>query len=168
MVGENLSKLLDKYLIVHQTGAAEEFKDFEKLSILKDGVNNDKRKRYTLSRFFSPQDTGSIIKSASLIVSRAGINTVSELIVLNKPALLIPIPKTSGNEQLENAEFLKNLGLGEVYEQKELTAEKFLNAINDIMDNLDRYKLNSGKKHYPRNAASKIIEVIYASAKANN
>jgi UDP-N-acetylglucosamine--N-acetylmuramyl-(pentapeptide) pyrophosphoryl-undecaprenol N-acetylglucosamine transferase len=168
LVGENLSKLLEKYLVVHQTGSAEEFKDFEKLTILKEGVNNDKRKRYSLSKFFSPQDTGSIIKAASLIVSRAGINTVSELIILKKPAILIPIPKTSGNEQLENAHFFKNLGLGEVLEQKDLTPEKFLEEINDIMNNLDKYKINSGKVHYPRSAAAKIIEVIYASAKTHN
>jgi len=81
----------------------------EKLSILKDGVNNDKRQRYTLSKFFSPQETGAIMKAASIVVSRSGINTVSELIVLQKPALLIPIPKTSANEQVENAMFFEKI-----------------------------------------------------------
>ncbi len=168
LIGENLSSLLDKYLIVHQTGAAQEFKDFEKLSILKEGVNNDKRNRYTLSRFFNPEETGSIMRASSLVIGRAGINTVSELIVLNKPGFLIPIPQSSGNEQVNNANFLKDLGLGEVFEQKDLTTGKFLIAVNQMVGNIEIYKINSNKKHYPKNAAQKIIEVVYASAKTTN
>ncbi len=168
LVGENLSNLLEKFIVVHQVGASEEFRDYEKLSILKEGVNNDKRQRYTLSKFFSPQETGAIMKAASVVVARSGINTVSELIVLQKPALLIPIPKTSANEQMENAIFFEKSGLGEVIEQKDLNPGVFLDKLNRMVKNIDKYKLNSSKSHFPKNAAAKIVEIIYASSKSSN
>ena len=48
----------------------------------------------------------------SLCVSRAGSNTVFELLSLNIPTLLIPLPKAeSRGDQLQNAEYFYNKGL---------------------------------------------------------
>ncbi len=168
MVSGVLAKLLDKYSLIHQVGAAQEFKDFEKLSILKEGLNNNKRGKYILSKFFSPEEVGSVMKSASLIISRSGINTISELIFLEKPAYLIPLPVSQKDEQMKNALFLKNLGLGEIGQQKSLTPQLFISQISSMMQNLSKYKLKSTATHFPKNAASKIVKVIYASSKNSN
>lgn len=168
MVSGVLAKLLDKYSLIHQVGGAREFKDFEKLSILKEGLNNNKREKYILSKFFSPEEVGSVMKSASLVISRSGINTISELIFLEKPTYLIPLPVSQKDEQMKNALFLKNLGLGEIGQQKSLTPQLFINQINSMMQNLGNYKLKSTTTHFPKNAASKIVKVIYASSKNLN
>lgn len=168
LVLKSLTNLLDKYILVHQTGDSSEFKDFDKLSILKDGLNNNKRDRYILSKFFSPEEVGSVMKQATLIVSRCGVNTISELIVLEKPVFLIPLPFSQKNEQLKNALFLKKLGLGETHDQKNLTSEIFLQEINKMMQNLSSYKIKSNKSHFPKNAAKKIVEQIYAASKKSN
>jgi UDP-N-acetylglucosamine--N-acetylmuramyl-(pentapeptide) pyrophosphoryl-undecaprenol N-acetylglucosamine transferase len=160
LVGEVLPHLVDKYVVVHQTGGATEFNDFERLNILRDGLNANQEK-YIVSKFFSPEEIGSIMKSASLIVSRAGVNSVSEIIVLKKPALLIPLPISQKDEQLKNAEFVKKMGLGEVVEQKDLNPEEFLFRINSMMQNIENYKLSDSAKHFPKNAAKKIVEIIY-------
>lgn len=168
LVQGSLSKLLDKYSIIHQIGDARNFKDFEKLSILKEGLNNNKRNKYIISKFISAEEIGSILEIADLVVARAGINTVSELIILKKPALLIPIPFSQKNEQMKNANFFKELGLGEVEEQKNLTSEVFAEKINNMMENLEKYKLLDSIDILPENAAKKIVEVIYAAQKNNN
>ena len=112
-----------------------------------------------------PEEVGSILKTASLVVSRAGVNTISELIVLQKPSYLIPLPTSQKNEQIKNAEFLKSLGLGEMGEQKALNSERFVDEINKMMGSLDNYKLNSLESFFPKNAAERIVEVIYALSK---
>ncbi len=168
LVSESLTMLLDKYVLVHQTGDSKEFKDFNKLSILREGLNNSKRGRYILSKFFSPEEVGSVIKQASLIVARSGANTISELIVLQKPSYVIPLPISAKNEQLKNALFLKKLGLGEIGDQKSLTPEIFLQDIIQMMQNLSTYKIKSGKPHFPKDAAKKIVEQIYAASKNYN
>ena len=168
LVSENLTKLLDKYILVHQAGDSSEFKDFDKLSILKEGLNNNKRERYIVSKFILPEQVGGVIRQASLVVSRSGANTISELIVLEKPAYLIPLPISQKDEQLKNALFLKKLGLAAIGDQKSLTPQIFLREINKMMQNLSSYKIKSGKTHFPKNAAKKIVEVIYASSKNSN
>lgn len=168
LVSECLAKLLDRYVIVHQTGASVEFSDFEKLTILKEGLNGDKKDRYVLSRFFEPDTVGSIFKKSKLVISRAGVNTISELIYLKKPAFLIPLPNAQKNEQLRNAVFFKEIGLGEYDEQKNITPEEFLFKINGMMQNLESYTIDAEHNHFPRNAAKKIVEVIYAASKNNN
>ncbi len=163
-----IPKLISKYTIVHQTGAAEEFNDFDKLLDLRKDIADEDRKHYVLSKHFSPSEVGSIMRQAAMVVSRAGINTVSELIYLKKPSLLIPLPKSQRNEQIKNATFLKELGLGDLADQDKLTAEDFLYRVNHIMLNLEEYTINSDKDHFPRNAALKIIDVIYAASKNRN
>lgn len=164
----SLSGLLGKYILVHQTGGAMKFKDFEKLSLLKGSLNAEKSNNYIISKFFEPMETESIMVQADLVVSRAGMNTVAELAVLKKPSLLIPIPVSSNNEQFKNALFLKKLGLGEVEEQKNLNPESFLITINHMFKNIDKYKLHKPLEAFNYDSAKKIVDVIYASAKNNN
>lgn len=168
MISECLAKLLDKYVLIHQTGDSSEFKDFDKLSILKEGLNNGKRDRYFISKFYSPYEVGAVMKRADLVISRAGVNTISELIVLEKPSYLIPLPISQKDEQLKNAEFLKKLGLGEVGSQKSLTPDIFLREVTNMMENIKSYKIKHHKSHFPKNAAAKIVEVIYAASKNTN
>lgn len=167
LISQTLAKLLDKYILIHQTGDSKEFKDFEKLTILKDGLNNGKRDRYIVSKFYSPYEVGAVMKRADLVISRAGINTISELIVLEKPSYLIPLPISQKDEQIKNAEFLKKLGLGEVGYQKSLTPDIFLREVTWMMDNLKNYKIKHHKSHFPKNAAQKIAQVIYAAETSN-
>ena len=47
---------------------------------------------------------------ASLVVGRAGAGTVAELAALGKPALLIPLPGASADEQTRNASLLPRPG----------------------------------------------------------
>lgn len=167
LVSSSLSKLLDKYIVIHQTGGATEFNDFEKLSILRDGLNKNKD-RYVLSKYFSTDEIGGILKAASLVVSRAGVNTVSELIVLRRSALLIPLPVSQKDEQVKNAMYIKKIGLGEVIEQKELDSSIFLAKIDHMIKNLDNYKIKTREKAFTKNAAQKIVDLIYDLQKDSN
>lgn len=168
LVEKCLSEMLNKYSVIHQTGSSLQFKDFEKMVILKEGLNIDKRNKYLVSKHFLPEEIGEILKISKLVVARAGINTVSELVALQKPSYLIPLPVSQKNEQMKNALFLKNLGLGEIGHQQFLTPELFLSEINDMMQNLDNYKLKSLKSHFPKNSAAKIVQVIYAATQSHN
>jgi UDP-N-acetylglucosamine--N-acetylmuramyl-(pentapeptide) pyrophosphoryl-undecaprenol N-acetylglucosamine transferase len=49
-------------------------------------------------------------KVADLIVSRAGANTISELCVLGKPAILVPSPNVAEDHQTHNAQSLVSKG----------------------------------------------------------
>ena len=70
---------------------------------------------------------------ADVVVSRAGSGTVSELLALKKPALYIPLPKDeSRGDQIQNAEYLQNLGVCHTLEQSALNPECLTEAVVDV------------------------------------
>lgn len=52
------------------------------------------------------EDMQDIYIISDLIISRSGASTISELINMKKPAILIPLPSATQNHQYENARFL--------------------------------------------------------------
>lgn len=162
-----IEELLREYKVFHQTGDAKEFTDFERLQKLKETFNENLKKRYALFKFIDPSEVGAILKKADIVVSRSGINTVTELIALGKMSLLIPLPYGQNKEQEKNAMFLKELGIGEVSNQYDLTPEKLYDLINLMIKNIKKYEENAinAQKKVSKDAASKIINVLNEVAK---
>lgn len=161
LVEQCLMKLLKKYRLLHQTGDARQFQDYERLNALKDSLPEDLKKRYYLTKFVTPHEMASMMAQASLVIGRAGMNTVTELIYFRKPALLIPLPHGQRNEQLENANYLRSLGLAVVKNQDDLTHETMYTEIERMMDELDHYKLNKDPNTIiHKDAAEKIITTV--------
>lgn len=152
-----IEKLLEKYIVVHQTGK-NRFNDFENLKEKKRQISNPGN--YFIKEFFDPQEVGWLLNNASLVISRAGANTISELIAVKAVALLIPLSHGQSNEQLENAKYFKKSGLGEYIEENENLSNIILNKAFDMIENRKRYSLNDGYKSYSKQSADKIIEHV--------
>lgn len=65
-------------------------------------------------------DMASAYAVADYVISRAGANTIFELLALRKPALLIPLSKSSRGDQIENATYFHEKGLCHVLDEAEL------------------------------------------------
>jgi len=157
-VENNLEKLLKDFVIVHQTGDAKGYNDYDRLEEKKQTLKSSLSSNCTIKKFISAKEVAQFINSSDLVVGRSGINTVTELIFLEKPAFLIPLPIGQKNEQLKNAQFFKNLGLGEFADQNLLTNEEFFLSIRSMIKHLQKYKLK--EKILITNAAEKIVEVL--------
>lgn len=64
------------------------------------------------------------IANAHLIIARAGASTVSELAIIGRPAILVPLPHALDNDQLHNASYFVNAGGGWLVDQSEFTADR--------------------------------------------
>ena len=60
---------------------------------------------------------------AHLVIARAGAGTVSELAVIGRPAILVPLPHALDDNQTPNADALVNVGGGWRVAQKDFTPE---------------------------------------------
>lgn len=71
-----------------------------------------------------------VIACADMVISRAGANSLYELLALHKPHILIPL-STAGSrgDQLDNAKHFAELGLSQVVLEQELSPEKLLEKI---------------------------------------
>jgi UDP-N-acetylglucosamine--N-acetylmuramyl-(pentapeptide) pyrophosphoryl-undecaprenol N-acetylglucosamine transferase len=75
-------------------------------------------------------DWGHLLAAADLVSSRAGANTLFELLALGKPNLLIPLsPRVSRGDQVENAEFARVRGYSRVLQEAELTADRLVEQV---------------------------------------
>ena len=76
------------------------------------------------------EDWGDLLAAADLVVSRAGANTLFELLTLGKPNLLIPLPaQSSRGDQIENAGYAENAGFSRMIQQSELDADALAAAV---------------------------------------
>lgn len=66
------------------------------------------------------RDMGSAYACADIVLSRAGSNTLFELIALKKPALLVPLERCSRGDQLKNARYFEEKGLCAVLPERRL------------------------------------------------
>lgn len=74
------------------------------------------------------------IADASLVISRSGASTVSELAVIGRPAVLVPYPYALDHDQAANAAALKAEGGAEVIAQSHLSPEKLAKILRLAMD----------------------------------
>lgn len=150
-VGEIVEKLINQYKIIHQTGDSV-YGDFEKLVV-------KQNRNYEVKKFLTGEESARALACAKLVISRAGANTATEIAFLEKPAILIPIPWSSGGEQEKNAQRLVNLGLAEILPQQELSGKSLLAKINTMMANIDKYKITGPKPIQPDAAATIVAEI---------
>lgn len=108
-----------------------------------------------------------ILKKTDLLITRAGASTLSELIALDIPSILIPSPYVANNHQYINAKDITDQKAALMIEEKDLTMDKLVNTIdwiiNDkdttkkIKENLKQFQItNSAEKIY--NELRKVID----------
>ena len=87
--------------------------------------------RAHLATFFAnlPEE----MAKAHLVIGRAGASTVAELTVMGRPSILVPLPHSIDNDQLQNANRLAESGGAWCIEQKELTPERLANALGRLL-----------------------------------
>lgn len=160
-VEEVLPQLLTKYQVIHQTGDAKVFKDFERLEGLKHSLKDGLGKRYVLKKFIHPSDMEFVVKEADIVVTRGGVNTITLLLELAKPSIVIPLPVSQHDEQLQNALFLKDAGIGEVLIQKDLTGNILEKMLLNMFERLSKYTLsNSELVALHKGAAGRVVKIV--------
>ena len=127
----HLAGFADKVQIVHQTGAAEaETVQAEYETVLA----SHKEFLHCVRPFFDTVEE--IYSIADVMVCRAGGMTVAEVTACGIPAIFIPLPSQTGNDQVLNAHSVAAEGAAVVLEQDRFTIEMLVENLIDIL--LDR------------------------------
>jgi len=164
IIKEIINDLLGKYIVIHQSGDTQEYRDFEMLNDIRNQLPADRKMRYLLVKHFFDEEIGSIYDKSDLVISRAGANSFFELLALEKPTIFIPLPWSAGGEQQKQAEIFKKLKIGEIFSQGNSSGE-LLELIDKMINNLDFYKKNFTKTKFliRKNASQIIIKEIFES-----
>ena len=71
---------------------------------------------------------------AHLVVCRSGATTCAELAALGRPAVLVPLPNSVDNDQLENAARFEKAGAGWCFEQSIMTPERLAGTLRRLFE----------------------------------
>lgn len=99
-------------------------------------------------------------QQADIVVGRAGANTVSEIIALKKPAVLIPLPWSYLDEQAKNAEVAAKFGLVRILPQKFLTSRRLALEIEKLESDLEGRPRGLDYVSPDLDAAKKVVEIL--------
>lgn len=86
-----------------------------------------------------------IMNIADVIVSRSGAMTITEIALVGKPAIFIPLPSSSANRQIDNANILAKIGAATIILNEEVNSENLNQHIEDMIEDPKELK-EKGRK----------------------
>ena len=119
----------------------ELLKTFDVIHLCGQGKLDDTAPRPGYVRFeYVNEQMADVLAAADVVVSRAGANAVFELLALNKPAVLIPLPlEASRGDQILNAKYFERNGYAVHLPQAEATPEKLVDTVLALYRDRQRY-----------------------------
>lgn len=146
----NIENLTEKYFVYHLVG--------------KNNLNPKIKNKDYLQVEFS-NDMLTLYKASTYAISRAGANTIFELLSNQILTIFVPLPKNvSRGDQIENANFMEKQGLSKTCNQDELSIEKVQNLLENLKNNAQKVK-NNIKNAKIEDGTNKIINIILNAKK---
>ena len=100
-----------------------------------------------------------VMKKTDIMVTRAGASTLSEIIALKIPSIIIPSPYVTNNHQYKNALDLVNNNSALMIEEKDLKGDIIVRTIDNLIK--DKAKLENIKQNLARLQVNNSATIIY-------
>lgn len=109
-------------------------------------------------------DMPAVLRTANLVVARAGAMTIAELTACGKAAILVPLPTAIYDHQMKNARAMEVAGGAVVLPQADLTGGKLGELIEAVLSNPQRLEKMQRKSLEMRriDAGEVIVDECYA------
>ncbi|MDB4992387.1 MAG: UDP-N-acetylglucosamine--N-acetylmuramyl-(pentapeptide) pyrophosphoryl-undecaprenol [Parcubacteria group bacterium] len=153
---QGLPQILEHANVIHQTGK-DNFAEAQSTANVIIG-NSTHKDRYHAFPYLSQDSIREAAGAASLVVSRAGSTSITEISLWAKPAILIPIPESVSHDQRTNAYAYAHTGAAVVLEEDNLTPNILASEIHRITNDqalMQRMSANSAGFANPQ--AARII-----------
>lgn len=147
-----LPELLEKFYVIHLCG--------------KGNLDNSLSGTIGYAQFeYASSELTDMFALADMAISRAGANSICELLALHKPNILIPLSAAaSRGDQVLNANSFKKQGFSYVLEEEHLTAESLLKTVQEVYDNRQKY-IDAMAQSGQMDSIGTIVDLIKTEAK---
>jgi len=164
-LGEVLPRFLEHAQVIHQCGDHPTTGDRAWLAIRRGALPAGLASRYTVVPYVGAE-LAAIYATASLVIGRAGAGTVNECCQLGVPALYVPLPGTSGDEQTANARAVERAGGCDILPQAALTADALGERVLGLLADPTRLKEMGERARSVAipDAAERIVALLSESA----
>ncbi len=167
-INESIFRLLPRLLeimhVIHQTGNSKIFDDHATAIQLKESMSTDTPGSYQVYSYVGPEIIGDIYGCADVVLIRAGINTICDLLALGKKGVVIPISKTSNNEQRSNATFFAKTGLGIALDQETMSDDVLYDSLMFLINkSVPNDVISSARSQIKLDAADRVADLVLST-----
>lgn len=154
VVRESLGRLTDGFQVLHLCGRGNMDGEYEGYPGYRqvEYLNDEMKHAYA---------------AANVMISRAGSNSLSEIVALKIPSLLIPYPKgaTSRGDQIDNANSFSQRGLAHVLMQENMNVSTLCDGIVEVYKNRGRL-IDAMERETSADGVANVMRLIrqYANA----
>lgn len=158
MVSLLKEKQNDEYQIIWAVGQ-KQFDGIKEIFEL-DGININNIKNAKIVPYI--YNMSEIMNVSNIIVARSGAMTITEIALVGKPAIFIPLPSNSANRQVDNANVLAKIGAAKIILNDEINSKNLGHSIKEILEDPKELELMSqrAKSIAKYNVEEKIYEEI--------
>jgi len=152
VIRDALPPLLKNFNVIHCCGKGRVKKEYAN------------KKGYIQFDYVS-DELADLMACADLVISRAGANSLYELLALRKPHILIPLSKTaSRGDQIDNAQYFEERGLSQVISDEAFDVTSLMEAVTQMEKNLPQ--IQAKLKEYPLPNSTEVIYSLVSSLSA--
>lgn len=114
------------------------------------------------------RDMAKAYAESVLVICRAGAMTLSELMVMGRPAILVPFPHAVDDHQFYNARYLADAGAACVLRQSELTVDRLASELEALLEEPSRLEaMGAAARTLARpESAQRIADILEATGHA--
>lgn len=160
-IKSNLLALSKRFVIVHQCGRDNlQNKYQQELETHAQELLGKAQQDYYSLPWIEEQDLAWLYQHSFVALSRAGANTILELVKANLPMILVPLPTAHHDEQVQNSVWAKNQQVAEYILQDKLSLETFQACLDKIEENYNQYKSNFKKIDLADHASDNLYKLI--------
>lgn len=153
-VRNSLDQLLPHYQILHLCGKGM----LDESLLEKEGYVQFEYVKEELKHLFA---------AADLVISRAGANSICELLTLQMPNILIPLSAAaSRGDQILNAASFEKSGYSYILKEEDLTPQSLIDAVSYVSSHIEEYKKALAQSPTP-DAIHTIISLIEETVSAS-
>jgi len=158
---ERIPELIKEFQVLHQVGV-QNFQSYKnEFEFLYGKAAQDITNRYKFFPYFN-ENLPNAYAASDIVISRAGASAIFETAYFGKPAMLIPIPESANNHQVENAYAYEAFGAAMVIEEKNFLPSLVINELKAIVaDKTRRETMSERARAFAKpNAAAEIARDI--------
>lgn len=161
-----LKQITKDFVVIHTCGRATTSINYlEELTQYAKTLPAVNKNRYFVREWIDSEELGWVLQNASLCISRAGANSIHELIISKVPSILVPLPFSHNNEQQLNAKFMSDSGGAITIAQKDFSPTVALQTIKSIMATQKAMSRKLESLEVPTDAAQKLHSLVTSTCK---
>lgn len=168
IIFETANDITQLWQVVHQTGKkSREFSDIQEANSVKESLNY--QNNYVPKEWLNAEELAWLLGHARAAISRAGANTVQEIIEAQLPTLFVPLPIARDNEQHLNIQPLVLSQAALELEQSNLSPKMLKSKLSFIHSNHNLMVNNFSKVQVlsSQDALKNITRLIFKTYQAS-